>query len=86
MKIYKKIALLSAVALLGFTSCGDDFLDQVPDERVEVLSLDQVIQLLGSAYSASNYGWLCECSSDNIIDINAPFYATQSDGSRIRVH
>ena len=86
MKSYKYIALSLAAATLGLTSCGDDFLDQIPDERVEVLSLEQAIQLVGSAYSASNYGWLCECSSDNIIDINAPFFATQSNGDRIRVH
>lgn len=86
MKSYKYIAISLAVATLGFTSCGDDFLDQVPDERVEVLTLEQTVQLIASAYSAANYGWLCECSSDNIIDINAPFYATQSNGTRIRVH
>jgi len=72
-------------ATLTFCSCGDSFLDKEPDERVELTTLDQVIQLLGSAYSASNYGWLCEISSDNIVDINAPYMATQSDGSEIEV-
>lgn len=86
MKAIKYIKLSLVAAIFGLTSCGDDFLDKLPDERVEVMTLDQTIQLLASAYTVTNYGWLCECSSDNIIDINAPFYATQSNGDRIRVH
>ncbi len=68
------------------TGCSDSFLDQTPDERVELNSVEQVVQLLGTAYSTGNYGWLCELSSDNIIDINAPFLATQSNGSQVLVH
>ncbi len=75
---------LSAAALLN-VGCTE-FLDTSPDERVEISNLDQIIQLIGSAYSTGNYGWLCEISSDNIIDINAPFLATQSNGSEVLVH
>lgn len=79
----KYIAL--AAAALTLASCND-FLDKLPDERVEIGSTDQVVQLLSSAYSTGNYGWLCEVSSDNIIDINCPFMATQNDGKEIRVY
>ncbi|MBR1518112.1 MAG: hypothetical protein IJ624_01245, partial [Prevotella sp.] len=66
------ILVMSLTTGCDFLVKPDEFLDQVPDERVEVTNLDQVIMLLGSAYSASNYGWICEASSDNIIDLNAP--------------
>ena len=67
------------------TSCSDSFLDQAPDERVEIKDVKQVRMLLGTAYSTSNYHWLCEMSSDNIVDINATFMATQSNGNEIPV-
>lgn len=82
-----KYTSLSLIAgMLSFTSCGDGFLDQIPDERVELSNVDDVVMLLSSAYSTGNYGWLCELSSDNIIDINAPYLATQSNGNEVLVH
>ncbi len=81
---YMILSLCSAVMLL--TSCTDSFLDHEPDERVTIANVDQVCQLLSSGYSTSNYGWLCEISSDNIVDINAPYLATQSNGSEVLVH
>ena len=80
------ILVMSLTTGCDFLVKPDEFLDQVPDERVEVTNLDQVIMLLGSAYSVSNYGWICEASSDNIIDLNAPYLATQSNGSEVLVH
>lgn len=74
----------------AFCSCSDfidkDFLDKNPDERVTPSTLEQVLQLLTTAYANGNYGWLGEISSDNIIDINAPYLSTQNDGSEILVH
>ena len=82
----KKYIGLSILALaLGLTSCSDSFLDKTPDERVELTSVDDVVMLLGTAYSTANYGWICEISSDNIIDINAPYMATQSNGDELEV-
>lgn len=81
--IYKTIACGAAAVLLS--ACGD-FLDKLPDERVEISTEEQVVMLLTSAYSAANYGWICEISSDNLIDVNSPFYAPQTDGSEIRVY
>ena len=65
-------ALMTAGSL---TSCSDDFLDKIPDERVEINNVDQVIQLLSSGYSTTNYGWICEVSSDNVVDVNGPVVA-----------
>lgn len=83
MKINKYIFLSLCASLVSFSSCVD--LDQEPDERVTLTTVDQVKELLSTAYSTGNYGWLCEISSDNIIDINAPYMATQSDGKEIKV-
>lgn len=73
------------VGSAALTSCSDSFLDKIPDERVEINTVDQVIQLLSSGYCATNYGWVCEASSDNVVDVNAPYMATQSDGKEIEV-
>lgn len=62
---------LAVLPILGMSSCKD-FLDTEPDERVTVDTEDKVVQLLTTAYNTGNYGWLCEVSSDNIIDNNAP--------------
>lgn len=83
--ISKYKVLFLGVLSLSAASCSD-FLDKLPDERVEITTEDQTIKMLSTAYSTGNYGWLAELSSDNLIDINAPFEATQSDGEKIRTY
>lgn len=80
---FRTLILLGCI--LFQTGCGREFLDQSPDERVEITTLDQVLQLISTAYSSANYGWICELSSDNIIDVNAPYKATQSNGTEVSV-
>ncbi len=84
----KLIKYFSAAVLLslGLVSCGDDFLDQEPDERIEITTVEQVQQMLTSAYGASNYGWLCELSSDNLMDNNAPHKGASPDSKDVLVH
>ena len=84
----KLIKYFSATVLLslGLVSCGDDFLDQEPDERIEITTVEQVQQMLTSAYGASNYGWLCELSSDNLMDNNAPHKGASPDSKDVLVH
>lgn len=69
MKLNKYIffTLLASVV----SSCND-FLDQVPDNRVDIETPDQVKQLLVDAYCKYNYATVCEFSSDNVVDNNAP--------------
>ncbi|MCM1109119.1 MAG: RagB/SusD family nutrient uptake outer membrane protein [Clostridium sp.] len=69
MKIAKYIAVAALVVLAS--SCND-FLDQVPDNRVEIDTPEQVRQLLVDAYCQYNYATVCEFSSDNVVDNNAP--------------
>ena len=79
--IYNK-ALTVAVAALAMTACTDSFLDKEPDERTSIQTVDDVIQLFTASYPDANYGWVCELSSDNVMDLNsvhlpASFYAKQ---------
>ncbi len=70
MKLRYKI-LLIAVAILGLSSCSD-FLETIPDTRVYLQNLDQLEQLLVTAYTSNSYTTVCEISSDNVDDLNAP--------------
>ena len=69
MKLRYKI-LAIAVAMLGLSACSD-FLNKVPDTRVYLVNLDQLQQLLITAYTQNNYANVCELSTDNIIDNNS---------------
>ena len=65
------ISYLAAVALVGLTSCND-FLDKVPDTRVELKTPEQLRMLLVNGYPTGSYSSICELSSDNMIDNNSP--------------
>ncbi|MCR4602093.1 MAG: RagB/SusD family nutrient uptake outer membrane protein [Prevotella sp.] len=75
-------ALTASVAL---TSCSD-FLDKEPDDRVELSTEDQVVMLLTASYPDANYGWFCELSSDNIMDLNAEHYPIDGDAAQNLTH
>ena len=63
-----------AIAVLGvfltLTSC-DDFLDKIPDTRVELNTPEQLRLLLVNGYPNQNIALMCELSSDNYIDNNS---------------
>lgn len=60
----KYITILSAAALLAFTGC-DDFLDKLPDSRMELNDVETISNLLVSAYAEVNPAYLFEMESDN---------------------
>ena len=70
MKIFKHIAF----AALAVLATGCDFLDQNPDERVDADNLNesQLVTLIAGSYPVYNPAWICELSSDNYVDNNAP--------------
>jgi len=70
MKLRYKF-LSVALALVSLSSCSD-FLDRVPDTRVYLTNLDQLEELLVTAYTTCNYALVGELSSDNLIDNNSP--------------
>lgn len=70
---FKSIILASAVLVsMGLTACVDDFLDTMPDNRVELTSVESLRMLMNTAYPSGNYAIVCELSTDNMVDNNAP--------------
>lgn len=68
---------LVGVGALAMTSCND-FLDKMPDNRVELNSVEQLRLLLCSSYPQSCYAIPCEFGTDNMEDNNTP----DEDGNR----
>lgn len=65
MKTSIKIASLAALALsMGLTSCND-FLDKLPDNRMELKSADDLSKLLVNAYPTATPAYVLEMYSDN---------------------
>ena len=85
MKKYINKVLVLGMATMALTACND-FLDQKPDTRVEVQNLDNAIMLLTGSYPSSNYGWFCELSSDNIMDLNSVHLPISTDAAQNLTH
>lgn len=60
--------ILTATVLLA-SSCN--YLDKDPDNRTSITTVDQAKKLLTTAYSNADFAWICEFSSDNIVDNNS---------------
>lgn len=82
----KKYIALSIIALsLGLTSC-DDWLDKLPDNRMELQSVDDVKGLLVSAYPRTHPAYLLEMYSDNTDDCVAPDWSEADRFQRQAYH
>lgn len=71
--------------MLVTTAC-DDFLDKIPDERTELTTESNIVDLLKGSYPATNYQYICELSSDNIIDNNAPHLPSSPTDKQVENH
>ena len=80
-----RVIATAVMAGLVFASCSD-FLDKAPDDRVELATEDQVVMLLTACYPDANYGWFCELSSDNIMDLNSEHYPISTDAAQNLSH
>jgi len=79
MKINKKYIALCAMSLtLGFSSC-DNFLDELPDNRMELKNGKDITDLLVSAYPQVYPAYLLELYSDNSDHYNVTGW---NDGSQ----
>lgn len=67
----KKINIV-IFAILATALTGCNFLDKNPDMRASIDTKEKVQLLLVSAYTNANFGPICEFSSDQVIDNNAP--------------
>ena len=71
---------LFAICLLSIlTVCSCKDLDEAPDNRTEIDTVDKVQQLLTSGYPVSVPAVICELSGDNLIDNNVCVPATHND-------
>jgi hypothetical protein len=66
---HTRLFLITALAGLTLTACND-FLDELPDDRIEIDKVEKVEALLASAYPADSYVRLAELASDNVDDLN----------------
>ena len=69
MMKHTRLFLITALAGLTLTACND-FLDELPDDRIEIDKVEKVEALLASAYPADSYVRLAELASDNVDDLN----------------
>lgn len=68
MKRYKyTLILLGFLTSISLGSCKK-YLEQVPDNRTEINSVEKVAQLLGTAYPTYDYLAFTEAASDNSED------------------
>ena len=68
----KYLAYFAGAALMLTLSSCSDFLDKVPDTRVDLQTVEQLRELLINGYTQYNYAIPCEMSTDNMIDNNSP--------------
>lgn len=68
--IHNTLYIVAFTIALGLSGCH--FLDQNPDMRATIDSKEKVQLLLVSAYTNASFGPICEFSSDQVIDNNAP--------------
>ena len=80
-----QLSLLFPLSSLLLASCND-FLDKEPDDRVELSTENQVVMLLTASYPDANYGWFCELSSDNIMDLNSEHYPIDRSAAQNLTH
>ena len=91
--IYNKVkraigfsSLLLPLSSLLFIGCTDSFLDEEPDDRTKIDTTEKVIKLFISSYPDANYGWVCELSSDNVMDLNSVHLPASSQAKQESTH
>lgn len=65
-----KFLYIGAAAMLSLSSCND-FLDKLPDNRIDPNNPTQLQLILAGGYLTYNYTTMCEMSSDNVVDNHA---------------
>lgn len=72
MKTNQHILHIAVLTIVIALLAGCNFLDKNPDMRATIDSKKKVQLLLVSAYTSASFGPLCEFSSDQVVDNNAP--------------
>lgn len=68
---FKSLLYIGVAGMLSLSSCND-YLDKLPDNRIDPSTPEQLQLILVAGYTESNYGAMCEMSSDNLVDNHAP--------------
>ena len=68
---FKSLLYIGVAGMLSLSSCND-YLDKLPDNRIDPSTPEQLQLILTSGYVDANYGAMCEMSSDNVVDNHAP--------------
>lgn len=68
---FKSLLYIGVAGVLSLSSCND-YLDKLPDNRIDPSTPEQLQLILVGGYTDSNYGAMCEMSSDNVVDNHAP--------------
>ena len=77
--------LVSCAICATLAACSD-FLDQLPDERKEIETEQDVVDLMKGSYPYYNYQYPLELTSDNLIDNNAPHLPSNPNDKQIENH
>ena len=67
----QKLLYIGVAGLVSLTSCSD-FLDHLPDNRIDPQNPKQLQLMLVDGYVNYDYATMCELSSDNMVDNHAP--------------
>lgn len=68
---FQNLLYIGVAGLMTLSSC-DDFLGQLPDNRIDPSTPKQLQLMLADGYMGSDYATMCELSSDNVVDNHAP--------------
>lgn len=80
----RNIYSLLAISLFSIiVVCSCTALDEVPDNRTEIDTVDKVRKLLTSGYPSATPAVICELSGDNYVDNNVVLKATHNDAYSI---
>ena len=74
MKKIIKLAITSAILIIATTSCNK-FLDQMPDNRTEINTVDKVEKLMATAYPETTYIGILEPRCDGYRDYGSSVYS-----------
>jgi starch-binding outer membrane protein, SusD/RagB family len=68
MKLQKIYLYITAIGLVFLGGSCENYLETIPDNRIDVNTPEKISELLVSAYPKGNYAPFCEIMSDNVSD------------------
>jgi len=72
--------------MAGLLTACSDFLDKLPNERSELKTEAEIMDLMKGSYPYYNYQFALELSSDNLIDNNAPHLPSNPNDKQVENH